>query len=572
MSLPLEAVPRRYQRRADGVWVVPFLALGREERPFRDALAKAILRLEARRGRPRGEVGPEALDPLFPQGLGGYRAARVVWACLLEHYRFRGASLADALGPAAAAALAAQGMTTPWDLRRRLFTLLGRATGFTARQDRDRTLTALARDLALADVPPGALEAALWLDAPEAETLERPGELPEVAGLLARFRRRVLEALLFHSRELRLHLPTGAAWRAAYRTAKALRLAADPEPGGFLTLQGWAAAFADRGTGARLADAALYLVAVHGARGRAVVDLNGQAYLLALDDTVASALPPATATPPDFDSSVEARLYRGVQALGPSRRGWTLEREPPALVADDAVLIPDFLCRRGDLAVHLEVVGFWTEDYRRRKLAKLRVLAANLPDLRLALAVADGLPGFDDLPFPALVYRDTIDPEALLRFLEDRFDDLPGRLPAMGARLAALVAARGAGAWLVGPEDLARELGCYGVAEAERVLAQVGLPEGVHYLPGLGLCSPAFLETVRGLLAETVPVRGVAWDALAAALAGGVGFTGDVEALLRAAGGYEVRWRSLLEATVVPAGAPADQPQPEPGPTRRRRK
>ena len=65
MTLPLDAVPRRYQRRAEGVWVMPFLALDREERPFRAALGKAIARVEALVSRPQGEVTPAVIEPLF---------------------------------------------------------------------------------------------------------------------------------------------------------------------------------------------------------------------------------------------------------------------------------------------------------------------------------------------------------------------------------------------------------------------------------------------------------------------------------------------------------------------------
>jgi uncharacterized protein len=75
-----------------------------------------------------------------------------------------------------------------------------------------------------------------------------------------------------------------------------------------------------------------------------------------------------------YDSSVEAAFARSFKAL---KLGWTLKREPELLVAGRYVFIPDFSFEKNNLKAYLEVVGFWTDDYLKKKLTKLQELAVD---------------------------------------------------------------------------------------------------------------------------------------------------------------------------------------------------
>jgi predicted nuclease of restriction endonuclease-like RecB superfamily len=81
-----------------------------------------------------------------------------------------------------------------------------------------------------------------------------------------------------------------------------------------------------------------------------------------------------------YDSSVEAKFARSFKAL---RLGWALKREPELLVAGPYVFIPDFSFEKNNLKVYLEVVGFWTDEYLKKKLAKLREV--NVENLLIAV-------------------------------------------------------------------------------------------------------------------------------------------------------------------------------------------
>jgi uncharacterized protein len=111
---------------------------------------------------------------------------------------------------------------------------------------------------------------------------------------------------------------------------------------------------------------------------------------------VMSTTPEEKQTPFQFDSSVEEKFARKFIAL---KTGWILKREPEPLVISEeqagkqSVIIPDFSFEMPETQkedgmgeekgakkrkrVYLEIVGFWTQEYMQRKLAKLSSLLQN---------------------------------------------------------------------------------------------------------------------------------------------------------------------------------------------------
>jgi len=70
----------------------------------------------------------------------------------------------------------------------------------------------------------------------------------------------------------------------------------------------------------------------------------------------------------EYDSSVEERFAEQFRGLGTC---WDVRRELEPVEAGSSVIIPDFTFSFGAKRVHMEVVGFWTREYLRRKLEKL---------------------------------------------------------------------------------------------------------------------------------------------------------------------------------------------------------
>ena len=70
-----------------------------------------------------------------------------------------------------------------------------------------------------------------------------------------------------------------------------------------------------------------------------------------------------------FDSNFEQRFATKFEQC---QSGWEMAREPdPIILEGGKVFIPDFLFERHGQRVYLEIVGFWTIDYLKRKIEKL---------------------------------------------------------------------------------------------------------------------------------------------------------------------------------------------------------
>jgi predicted nuclease of restriction endonuclease-like RecB superfamily len=103
-----------------------------------------------------------------------------------------------------------------------------------------------------------------------------------------------------------------------------------------------------------------------------------------------------------FDSQIEERFAREFRKLAPD---WDVLREPEAVVAGNRLVFPDFaLQHRYDASRRwlLEIVGFWTPDYVRRKLALYR--EARVTNLILCIDEARACDE-ESLPAGAVIVR-----------------------------------------------------------------------------------------------------------------------------------------------------------------------
>jgi uncharacterized protein len=117
-----------------------------------------------------------------------------------------------------------------------------------------------------------------------------------------------------------------------------------------------------------------------------------------------------------YDSRIEERFAREFRRLAPD---WDVLREPEPVVAGNRLVFPDFaLQHRYDASRRwlVEIVGFWTPDYVRRKLALYR--EARISNLILCIdegrACEEG-----SLPAGAVIvrFRRRIDADAVWRIL-----------------------------------------------------------------------------------------------------------------------------------------------------------
>lgn len=121
--------------------------------------------------------------------------------------------------------------------------------------------------------------------------------------------------------------------------------------------------------------------------------------------------------PRRFDSKLEERFVR---EFGKHAPDWDLVREPEPVEADGTLIFPDFALWRRDQPQRrwlLEIVGFWTPEYLRHKLSRLR--AARLSNLIVCIDAERNCTD-EELPpnAPVIRYRRKIDVTEVLRVVE----------------------------------------------------------------------------------------------------------------------------------------------------------
>lgn len=137
-------------------------------------------------------------------------------------------------------------------------------------------------------------------------------------------------------------------------------------------------------------------------------------FLLSADDGLKSHLPP----PNEFDSSIEEAF---AQKWGDeSRDGWKLLREGGIIYKGQKIFIPDFVLQHENgQRVYLEIVGFWTPEYLRKKFDTLHRFKDHNILLAIAEAVAEKIP---NAPANAIFFKSSL----LLKDVLSRLNPAPG--------------------------------------------------------------------------------------------------------------------------------------------------
>ena len=288
------------------------------------------------------------------------------------------------------------------------------------------------------------LEDAMWGDSEE-RMLVRRFRRTGAAELAVLYNRSLAQTLLFRCSSMEVRIRGGAHWKRVLREVKRRRLMYVLEPargpGGepraevaSCRIEGPTSLFrmTDRyGTAmARVLPAVMAAPGweVSGTIVRHVDDAGGaRLYRFALSDGAHGALlrPPGggdagagAPAPEPYDSSVEERFAAafeshfglrgeaeaeaeeeegegGRRGAGASDHlGWRLVREPDPLIAAGRAMIPDFAFERFGRRVYLEIVGFWTSDYLRKKSEKVAALlggSGGAPPADLLVAVDSSL-------------------------------------------------------------------------------------------------------------------------------------------------------------------------------------
>jgi len=375
--------------------------LGAQDEPWLRVLVAEMLRFEGRRRRELAERLAEPLPCDAP-----YFKRRAASRVLFRIWNRAADATASVNG-------GGDGAPRPAAVRAALF---GAAAAAPDDQPRSAVLAAIAARLGVA---PEALEAALFADLPGERPVRAPDPVPTPAEIALHTNLALAQAVVMRAAHLALRVEGHL--RPIVRLAKFRGLicsVAAPAPGARarLDISGPFSLF--RHTlvyGRALAELLPHLAWCARFELAATVRLRGRLAQVTMEsgDPIFPARAPST-----FDSRLEERFAADVGRLAPD---WDLIREPLPLQAGATLIFPDFLLRHRihpEREALVEIVGFWTPDYLREKLARLREVAAP-PAFVLVIDEERGCAPSELPPnLPVVMFRRRVDAAAVMRAVE----------------------------------------------------------------------------------------------------------------------------------------------------------
>jgi predicted nuclease of restriction endonuclease-like RecB superfamily len=424
----------------------------------------------------------------------------------------------------------------PLEVRHSLFAEAARRGFPTSPEAREEIIRGVASALGL---QPQQVEESMYADLDSEEALESCPSISPI-DLLKQYNLSLTQTLLFNSTEM--EFTASGNWQRIFRAIKyyGLMYMAYRRSGvTYVKLNGSISIFKlTRRYGTALAKVIPEVVRGSPWRMEAKILRSNRLLTFRIDSQRHGWLFPELQAAEEYDSAVEEEFAEQFRRMG---EAWALRREPEPIEAGSTIMIPDFSFTFGGKTVYMEIVGFWTREYLRRKIEKLSEVRAPIivaVDEELACDRIERLKASNP-NIHLIYYKGRIPVREVLAYLQ------PLASAAAEAQASTLELAIGK------PVASLREVAeAHGVTE-EAVRRAAGRLK-THILVG-----EVFIE--RRLLEE-------AGRALARAVGDGIPLSKAIEVLkpygvpnpiaVIAALGYKIRWVGLDNATVAPSTPP----------------
>ncbi len=427
----------------------------------------------------------------------------------------------------------------PVDLRRQVFQATRRLGLPTSAKDRNQIIESVASKMELST---NTLEKALYADL-DSELVLTEFEPILPSQLIENYNVALTQTLLFNSTELRF--TASGNWQKIFYTVKKLGLIYDVfrKDSFWVRIDGPASLFKlTRRYGTALAKLLPTIVANQEWRVEAKIfwKYSNRIYDLEIWSSrhgIIFGHPLGLSV--SFDSSVEERFASQFEALD---SGWCLRREPEPVPAGRYVIIPDFSFERDRVKVFMEVVGFWTTEYLRRKIEKLKRVNVDMiiaVDENLACEKLTKLEKSGRLNI--IYYRNKIALSPILRHLEQAFQQVKEKQVSFVKNLPVRFFES-----VVDYAEFAMRIGVS--RESVRIALTENPPEGYIVLPN-SLIKKSKLNKIGKIIEEYMKEISPAPLSEAAKIIENEGIE-DASNILRALG-YKIIWRGINPETAT---------------------
>ena len=302
----------------------------------------------------------------------------------------------------------------PKTIRKKLFSL---SAGFVpSSQERQELILRASRELG---VPPEWIELYMWGDLGGEQTL-KSFTPPTPVALLAQYNLSLTQTLLFKSKFIEFSVDGN--WKRIFRSIKRLGLmySVSGSAGNYVVLVEGPVSIIKMTEryGTSLAKLLPEILASRSWRLRAqIIGRGNRLFDFDLRSSDGICFPEFAPGPEPYDSSTEESFAKRFASLG-SR--WRLLREPEPIPVPGGVMIPDFAFELQGRRVYLEIVGFWTPEYLKKKVSKIKSVLGRRPEVDLIIAADSGLGVSGEIPGGVITFKDEVPLKPILEHLERR--------------------------------------------------------------------------------------------------------------------------------------------------------
>ena len=547
ISIPVALLKFRRKQREKVKYILPFFLKNEDDAK----IEKVVEYYDSMCGRRIADFDEKRIVEI----MGDLKVGRAVQYVMGNFYGFRSPDFREYFSSQEVEALDKIGISSASSLRGLLFEFVNeKYGGFSGA--RDKVIVEFGKVYGVGK----GVDDALWSDMDDEKVL---GKCREVKDVVFLYNRCVIRTLFLNSENVRIMLPelTGGLVRRIYMLCKYNGVLCDisVECGGYvLEISGPVELFGKpEKYGHKIGNVAFGIFGVLDGveySFTSVVFIKNRKYIFSMDGDEIKRIGIGAWGMDEvgFDSAPEEKFF---SFFSQEKLSWEVEREPAPIVAKEFVYVPDFAFFRGDSKVFVEIMGYFTEYYQKKKTWKLvRMKEMDVPMIIAAISTYDDdiKKDIEEVGYPVVYFKGKNIPYGhILRVLEEEFSDFDERINVIEEdkdRIASEIESDVAEKGFVPAGLLKEKFGCFTDDEFDACMDVVGANDSDWtYIKGAGVFSASKIEELHRIVEAACSKKKDREYVASMFLDAGIDVVDVVVRYL----GYEVKWQGLSKTQII---------------------